>query len=79
MRELQVNELDAVQGGFIITATVALITSAVIAGVYLTNSLINLYTAEKTGTAPTQPSSSEISQISGDVNTIATVISDIHK
>lgn len=56
MRELNAQELSTVQGGFVITATVAtLIVSGVIAGIYLINSLVDLYITKSGGQAPTPP------------------------
>ncbi len=47
MRELNQSEIHDIHGGFVITASVSLIVSAVVAGIYLVNTLINLYMFEK--------------------------------
>ena len=82
MRELTQSEVNNIHGGFVITASVTLIVSAVIAGIYLVNTLINLYMVEKTGKASPSPTSTDInqnvSQISNDIGTIAKVVETIH-
>ena len=57
MRELQVAELEKVQGGLEISmSVVTLVITALTATIYLGNSLVNLYLYEKTGSLPPQPS-----------------------
>ena len=81
MRELNLEETLATQGGFVITATVlTLIASGIVASIYFGNTLLSLYVYDKTGTMPAQPANGGTAQIGGQINTISTAIGAItHK
>ncbi len=75
MRELSLEEAHTIQGGFVITATVAtLIVSGVVAALYFSNNLLSLYIYTKTGSMPAQPSGGEISQMGNEIKIIAAAI-----
>ncbi len=78
MRELNLEEVQAVQGGFVITATVVtLIVSGVVAALYFGNNLLSLYIFNKTGSMPAQPSGAGTTQMGNEIKTIATDVSTV--
>jgi hypothetical protein len=72
MRDINSEELPQIQGGIVIEATA--IVGLVVASIYLINSLVDAYIASKGGSTPTEPSTSEISQITTDIESILPLI-----